>query len=69
MDTKEQKLRQAIADIFLSYGTYEDLEKIASGEEPSDDVSIWSPFEMYDYDTILDIVDKAYENIQNICDC
>jgi hypothetical protein len=69
MDTKEQKLRQAIADIFLSFGTYEDLEKCASGMTPSDDVVIWEPFEMYDFDTILEIVDNAYENIQNVCNC
>lgn len=62
----KKAIQQAVADIFLSKGSYDDLERLANGSAPHDDVIFWQPFEYgWSYEDILEQVDTAVNNIIN----
>ena len=66
MNNKQQMaIRQAITDIFLTEGTYEDLESLAHGSSKGQ-VTPWEPFEYgFTYDELLDQIDTAVTNVIN----
>jgi|SanBayMetagenome_1026888.scaffolds.fasta_scaffold164133_2 hypothetical protein len=64
-EQQEQAIRQAVADIFLTKGTYEDLQRLADGTRPHGEVWVWQEFEHWAYDDLLEQVDNAITNIIN----
>lgn len=69
MNNKQKMaIRQAITDIFLTEGKYEDLEALANGSSKGQ-VTPWQPFEYgFDYFDLLDQIDTAYSNVLRAVD-
>lgn len=64
MTTQQEKaIRQAVADCFLSEGSYEDLKRLADGKRPHNEVTMWEPLEDMPYKEILDAVDSAVRHV------
>lgn len=66
MRTTEEKIRQVITDIFLSEGSYEDLESIANGEVPDGEVTKWMPMWGFEYSEIIDMIDTATRQAMDV---
>lgn len=64
-EQQEQAIRQAVADIFLTQGTYEDLQRLADGTKPKGEVWVWQEFVHWSYDDLLEQVDNATDHIIN----